>query len=206
MCYGRVLWQPEAFIKGLGCSPPPCVRLPGGSPKGANSPSCLFSMLSVLFASFFFTNHEKQCNGFPSFFPRVVCSNAYKHLNKAGKAIPLSFLVAKEAWWNLKCHRSNKQWRWAFLALHWKEAARGALTRPEFQNMPDPLDPYGPVVKEEDVSTPFTVLTTVFVFVYCVKHVEQWIVYCTVLIFRTEMPKERAKVGLSWGRIWGWWL
>ena len=57
------------------------------------------------------------------------------------------------------------------------EAAVGALTRPEFQWMPDPLEPYGPVVKHEDVSTLF-MYSTVFLFVYCVEHVEQRIVYC----------------------------
>ena len=38
-----------------------------------------------------------------------------------------------------------------------REAARGALTCPEFQKLPDPLalDPYGWVVKEEDVSTQY---------------------------------------------------
>ena len=33
-----------------------------------------------------------------------------------------------------------------------REAARGALTLPQFQQMPDPLEPYRRVVKEEDVS------------------------------------------------------
>ena len=34
-----------------------------------------------------------------------------------------------------------------------REAARGALTCPEFQNMPDPLDrdPFGPVVGKAEV-------------------------------------------------------
>ena len=42
-----------------------------------------------------------------------------------------------------------------------REAARGALTLPEFQKMPDPLEPYGCVVKEEDVSTHLILLYTI---------------------------------------------
>ena len=42
-----------------------------------------------------------------------------------------------------------------------REAARGALTLAEFQKMPDPLEPYGHVVKEEDVSTQLILLYTI---------------------------------------------
>ena len=83
-----------------------------------------------------------------------------------------------------------------------REAARGALTCPEFQGMPDPLDPYGLVVKEEDVSTPF-INCAVFVFV---EHVKQQLVYCTVLIFRIMIQYWSQIVGSSWGRTWGLWL
>ena len=47
-----------------------------------------------------------------------------------------------------------------------REAARGALTCPEFQNMPDPLnkDPFGPVVVKAEV-----------------RNILQCIVLCTVI-------------------------
>ena len=47
-----------------------------------------------------------------------------------------------------------------------REAARGALTCPDFQNMPDPLDPYGRVVKEEDVSTVYN-LHSIYICLLC---------------------------------------
>ena len=42
-----------------------------------------------------------------------------------------------------------------------REAARGVLTLAEFQKMPEPLEPYGHVVKEEDVSTQLILLYTI---------------------------------------------
>ena len=68
------------------------------------------------------------------------------------------------------------------------------LTLCQFQNMPEPLEPYGRVVKEEDVSKQFIKYCTVFIFV---EHVEQQIVYCTLLILRMEMGYVIQRVGLS---------
>ena len=77
-----------------------------------------------------------------------------------------------------------------------REAERGALTLSQFQKMPDPLEPYGPVVKEEDVSKLFIKYCAVLYFVF-VKHVKQRIVYCTLLIFRMKMWHANLRLGSS---------
>ena len=78
-----------------------------------------------------------------------------KNLSKARKAIVCFYVVVKQTLWNQNVMGMKQSAEVGLAGLTLREAARGALTCPEFQGMPDPLDPYGPVVKEEDVSTPY---------------------------------------------------
>ena len=62
-----------------------------------------------------------------------------------------------------------------------REAARGVLTQPEFQLMPDPLnsDPFGKLIVKEEVSA---VLINYFYSVLKVEHVGQILVYNNLIL------------------------
>ena len=78
-----------------------------------------------------------------------------------------------------------------------REVARGALTWPEFQLMPDPLDsdPFGKLIVKAEVSA---VVTNYFYSVFKVEHVRQILVYNNLLLQVEDMEREDTK---SWFEI-----
>ena len=78
-----------------------------------------------------------------------------------------------------------------------REAVSGALTWPEFQLMPDPLDsdPFGKLIVKGEVSA---VLINYFYSVFKVEHVGQILVYNNLILQVEDVEREDMK---SWFEI-----
>ena len=113
-------------------------------------------------------------------------------------------MVVKQSFQEFNMSWAKESAQTGLAGLTPREAVRGVLTLAEFQQMPDPLDPFGHIVKEEDVSTQFCEIFYLELFPF-VEHVEQRKVYCIKLYFRAVMNSVSQNCGFSWGRRWGWW-
>ena len=84
-----------------------------------------------------------------------------------------------------------------------RKAARGALTCPEFQNMPDPLDnnPFGPVVVKAEVRN-----ILLWFWIINVKHVHTLDKIHFIYVRGLIWWRIRVNCGMSWVIPWDrWW-
>ena len=154
-----VHWQFETFLEHVCHSPPPKIFfLPFRGGQGWQFPipitvsaSCCFLCMSHVSA-----RPQNLVHRLSYVILRVLHSFALKSLLQVGKAIALSFMVLFSIVTVLQFQMTS--WKKASVVvglsgLTPREVVRGALTCPEFQNMPDPpdSDPFGPVVVKAEV-------------------------------------------------------
>ena len=83
-----------------------------------------------------------------------------------------------------------------------REAARGALTCPQFQNMPDPVDkdPFGPVVVKAEVRNIF--YSVLWFWITNVERVDTLDKIHFIYVRGSIQRRTRVNCGMSWEIPW----
>ena len=132
-----------------------------------------------------------------------LCSNVLKSLKQARKAIASSFVVLLIK--VLFAQLIKMSWRKESAAvclsgLTPSKATRGALTCPEFQKIPEPLDrdPFGPVVVKAEVRN--TLCNFEF---KNVEHVDRLGKIYFIAFRGWIRSRRKGKPGMRLGIVWG---
>ena len=148
-------WQLETLFKHFTCSAPPCIfffLFGGGETKVVNCLCCQSVKQFSLYKPCLNKTTKLNAMAFPCYF-KVFAQYCIKIPYTSGKSHCIKFHGLLD-----KFLFTMSLWKKASAAvglsvLTPREVARGALTCPEFQKMPDPLnrDPVGPVVVKAEV-------------------------------------------------------
>ena len=137
-----------------------------GADKGSELPLLSERQAVFFIQTMFHQDHETQCNGFPCYF-KVFAQYCIKIPYTSGESHCIKFRGLVD-----KFLLTMSLWKKAsavvgLSGLTPREVVRGALTCPEFQKMPDPLDrdPFGLVVVKAEVRN--TVLYSVILNLKC---------------------------------------